>query len=892
MSGAGRAAGDRPHVIARLLRLVLPAHRADELCGDLIEHAKLEPRGFRRLIWYGRELFLIGAWIFLRALRRRTQRWQRPSISKAGSGARRRGDMSFPMDARIAWRSLTRRPGFLATAALTLALVIGANVTVYGMVRGVLARPLPYPAPEELVAVWPELWASKAQFAWLQERLDAVDTIAAYAESSRTLVGAGTPDLLMGPTVSAGFFELLQVDAYIGRLFQRGDDQPGAENVVVLTHGTWSTRFGGDASVIGQTVSLDEIPTTVIGVLPPGFDLIQPGAEIATPLRIDPAAANYATGAYLKLFGRLARDVELERARAELLALIPAFRSEFETSERRAASADLVSLLEFRTASHRSVLNLLWAAVTFLLLLACANVAALTLSRARARRGDLAIRMAIGSGRLRLLRGTVFESLIVASLGATLGVLVGWVALRAIRTSALLDLPRTAEVGIDPGVVAFTLAIVGAITLLSGLIPAALAARTDPARALGSRSATGAGASRGSGRAIVALQVAISIVLLSGAGLALQSFRELTTVDAGFDVDGVSAFTLLPSPERFEVSPDVTRYYGTLLERLVELPGVERAGTIHALPVLGGGWMTRVQAEDVDYESPDDAPRAFWRVVSPGYFAAMGIGAARGRLFDGSEEPAGQPVVVINAALARSLWQGSEPVGRRLVFPGTPVDWNVVGIIPDTRHAGLGEEPVPTAYLAEAQAGEFLFDLRNNQRSVVVASPTPLEDLLPRMREAIWELDASVPIVNPLPMRRILSDSLSRPRTLAFTLSAFGLAAALLSALGVYGTLSLSVHARSRELSMRRALGATPSRVMRTVAADSIRLLVLSLPVALVLGVGTVRFVEQVLFRTQPYEPVVIATVIGFVCVVALIASYVPARRAARTDPAAVLRDE
>ncbi|UCC74657.1 MAG: ABC transporter permease [Gemmatimonadota bacterium] len=796
-------------------------------------------------------------------------------------------------DLRFAFRSLVRRPLFSLIVVLILGVGLGANAAMFSVVDSVLLEPLPYPEADRLVWMWGRTPTGSRNTISAVDYVDyrasntAFEELAAYYTFPERYVitGGDEPEVVLGTQATWNMFRALRVDPVIGRGFLVEDEQPGGGEPIVLGYGLWQSLFGGDPNIIGQVLVLDENPYEVVGVMPAGF-AFPSWAQLWRPMRMtDPAAQGRGNNNFL-LFGRLNPGVTLERAEAEMVA-IAAGIAEAYPDVKQGWSVSLVWLHDVFVGGVRGVLWLLLGAVGLVLLVACANVAALLLARAAGREGEVAVRVALGASRGRIARQVLTESVVLALSGGVLGVALAYGALEALRDLGAGSLPRLAGIGVDGTALLFTLLISVATGLLFGLAPAFQAPRLDLVQSLkeghrGQRRPGGLGAQN----MLVVGQVALSLMLLVGSGLLIRSFLRLQQQELGFEPQGViTAQVRLPRTYGPERPPQL--FYDAALERIRALPGVKAAGAITNLPVISGfGPWNYVHAEGQPPATPADRRGATRRVVDPGYFGAMGIPLLSGRTFLQSDVPDGQLVMVISRRMAEEFFPGLDPVGRQVVFPvDPPVYFQVVGVVGDVRLGPLGTDTRATMYWSLTQNGPGTMNL-------VVRTQRDPTTLASALRAAIWSVDPEVPISNLRTMTSVVSASLVQNRFRTLLLGAFAGVALLLAALGLYGVLSQLVGRRTHEVGVRMALGADSARLLRWVLRYGMTLAGIGLVLGLAGAAATTRLARGVLFGVEPLDPLTFLATSVCLAVVALAAAALPAWRATRVDPVESLRSE
>jgi len=800
---------------------------------------------------------------------------------------------SLLQDVRYGLRRLSKSPGFTIVAAGALALGIGANTAIFSVVNAVLLRPLPYPAPDELVQVWEtrprqnmaSVEASPNEFlAWAAEGR-SFRHLAAVDFANYNLTGRGEPERVTAALVSAEYFPAFGVAPAAGRAFLAEEDQPGKENVVVLTHDFWQTRFGGDPSVLDQTVSLDGAACAVVGIMPRGFRLPQ-DAKLARPIAFAPEARTRAGSHYLQVFGRLAGGVTREQAGAELSGIAARLEQTF-ASTNAGHGVVLVPLREQLVGDVRPALLVLLGAVGLVLLIACANLANLLLARAEGRRKEVAVRAALGASRWRIVRQLLAESVLLAAAGGGLGLLLAVWGVDLLVSLDPAGVQRVGEVALDAGVLAFTVALSLATGLVFGLAPALQASKTDFVETLkeGGRSSTGparAGRLRG---ALVVSEVALTLVLLVGAGLLVKSFARLLDVDPGLDPRGVLTLDLSLPPAKYAERRQVAAFYERLLGEVAALPGVEVAGAVSVLPLGGDDNSNFVEIEGRPPLAPGQALRAGRRNASPDYFRALRVPLKSGRALAPSDAADAPPAAVINEAMARAFFPGEDPVGKRL-RTGDNNPWvTIVGVVGDVRHRGLDVDTRPEMFFPHAQSP-------SRQMSLVVRSGGDPLALVGAVRERVRAVDKDQPVGNVKTMEAWVAESVASRRFAVLLLAAFALVAAGLAAVGIYGVVSYGVAQRTHELGLRLALGAQRSDVLRLVIRQGMKMTLVGAAVGLAAALALTRLMAGLLYGVSATDPLVFAGVALLLVAVALLACYVPARRATRVDPMVALRHE
>ena len=809
---------------------------------------------------------------------------------------------SLLRDLRIGARALRHAPLFTAAAVATLALGIGANAAVFSLVDAVLLRPLPFPESGRIAVLWerPPKTVVTASLGtrrqrnpvspqnlleW-RDRSSSFEAMAAVVPPMPVgLSGFGAPIAVDGLAVSADFFRILAVRPLLGRTFDSREDVPHGPPVVVLSYGLWRLQFGGDRSAVGRTVRILDVQHTILGVMPEGFDLPFEHAELWTPVGIGRAAAAD-QGRYLDVIARLKPGVSMPRAQADLADIASQISVERPESN-RGWSAGLVSLSEQTTGDVSTALWLLLGAVTFVLLIAAGNVASLLMMRGAERQREIALRVALGAGRGRIVSQLLSESLLLSLAGGVLGVGLAVAGLRVITVSlAALALPHVEGVGINARVLAFSFALSLLTTVLFGLAPALAFARTDPEAALRSGDR---GTTRRGGRfrrMLVVVEVALSLVLLAGAGLLARSFLNQVGVSRGFRTDQILTMRMFFAPARYWDDHRRGRYLDDIVSRVRALPGVEAASSVNLLPMTGivsGSGFWRLDRPE---PAPGTQPTADFVIVSPQYFRAMGIPLLSGRDFDPHDTMSTEPAVVVNQAFAGKFFPAENPLGKRL-----GLNWNVrhgviVAVAANARQTSLAVEPQPTLFLAQAQGPMYFGSLVVRTRGEAPAA------LASAVEDAVHAVDPDQALSDVASMDQVVAQSVARPRLEAALLAVFAALALLLAVIGLYGVLAYSVTQRTREIGIRMALGADAAQLVRGVVRDGLELMLAGIVAGLAAALALTRLLESLLFDIKPTDPLTLAAVSALLLAVGLCASWLPARRAAAVDPVGSLRAE
>jgi putative ABC transport system permease protein len=827
-----------------------------------------------------------------RRLRRRAAGGRAPGSptlarSSAGNGA---AMSTLGQDLRYALRTLRQAPGFTAAAVLTLGLGIGANTAVFSVLDAVLLRPLPYPHPERLVTLWERERSgatentSYANFLDWQSRCRSLQSLAVLSYWTPSVSGAGTPERFEGLRVSREFFRTLGVRPALGRDFLPEEDVRGKQHVVILGWGLWQRRFGGDPSLLGKPILLDGTPYTLVGVLPRGLEsLFATNAnrppEIWGPLAYNPGLPFACrTCRHLRAVARLAPGISLERANRELDAVSRVLVAEHPRDYERAGVA-VIPVAENLVGDYRPYLYLLMGAVALVLAIACGNVTNLLLARSQRRLGEMAVRTALGADRRRLVRQLLTESALLHLLGGVFGALLAAAGVTALVHASPPNVPRLSSVTVDARVLAVTFAVSMLTGIVFGLVPALRGSGQEMRAALAAAGAGAVGRRRSLAGLLVVGDLALALVLLIGAGLMLQSLYRLMAVDPGFDSRRLLAAEISASGPRYREDGKVLAFYQQALERVRALPGVEAAAVTSQLPLGGNFDSYGITLEDNPRAGEGDMPAAQRFAVSPDYLATMRIPLLAGRAFTAGDRAGSPAVVLVDRTFAQRVWPGCEPLGRRVRLGDPEGPWRtVVGVVGDVRHLGLDEPPAMQLYLPEAQWVD-------TDMVLAVRTRTEPRALAGAVRRAIWAVDRDRPITKLAAMDDIMQVSLARRLLILRLLAVFAGIAVLLAMVGIYGVLSQSVAARTREIGMRIALGASPRRIVSLVVRDGARQVAAGLALGAGLALALTRFLGSLLFGVTAQDPMTYACVALVLAAVAMAAAYLPARRAARLDP-------
>jgi predicted permease len=791
-------------------------------------------------------------------------------------------------DVRLGIRHLLRRPGFAFTALVLLALGAGANAAVFSVVRGVLLRPLPFSAPEQLVAVWPDEFVSNGEIGFWRDR---TRTLGAIASVSPGWLMALTGDLelplkITGARVSDNLFAVLGIGPALGRTFVEGEGAPGRERVIVISDALWRQRFAADRAVLGRVVLIDQVPHEVIGVMPPGFEVLGRGTDLWVPLVFAPGSPLHRQTFSLAL-GRLRPGVAPEAASRELASLVPEMRRRMGKPEEWGQTVRVRGLQDSITSKVRPTLALLLGAVGFILLIGAVNLGTLVLGGSIARARELAVRAAVGASRVRLIRQLLVEQAVLAGAGSIVGLGLARAALPLLVARIPPEVPRQTEIVLDGVVFVTIFSLTVGLAVVMAFVPALVSLRPGLQPLLRQQAGTGTPGRQHALGGLVAAQVALALVLGIGAALTLRSLWQLQRVDPGFDPSGALTFRLQTTSSYRGLTTGLP-YLQEVAARLGALPGVTAMGAINHLPMSGYAWATWIHRPDRPPAPGTQGSRAAWRFIWGDYFGAMRIPLVAGRIFTEADTADAAGVAIVNETLAREHFGGvSAALGQRLVQQGGgrpgPFDVEIVGIVGDVRHNGLDSPPPPEIYRPLQQT--FMFPMQ-----IVLRASADPAGLAAPVRQAAYQVDATVPVADLQPLPAVLADSLGRPRLLAFLLSVFAAIGVLLSVVGLYGVVAVRVAQRVREIGIRMALGASPRAMAAGVVRQGIRYaiggLLLGIPAALALT----RYMDSVIFGITARDPLTFVLLPLLLVAVTALACYLPARRAAGIDPVAVMR--
>jgi putative ABC transport system permease protein len=803
----------------------------------------------------------------------------------------------FWQDLRYGARMLLKNSGFTSIAVLTLALGIGANTAIFSVVHALLLRPVPYHEPDQLALLTNK--SSRARrsgisypnFSDWRERAQSFEEMAAVRGASFNLTGIDKPVQAPGRMVSWNFFRLLGIQPQLGRMFAAEDDRYGAARMAIISHGLWQERFGGEASVIGRKLRLSGELYEVIGVLPPGFEYFSP-VDLYTPIELELKPNTGMTDRGTSIGGmnaiaRLKPGITLAQANSEMVALAAQVEREHPAIN-AGRSAQAEPLQDVMTEGVRQTLWALLGAVGFILLIACVNVANLTLVRAAERQKEMALRLALGAGRRRIIKQLLSESLLIALSGGAVGVLLGRWMLDGLLALAPDNIPLLNRAGLSNTVLLFTLGVSVLTSLLCGSLPALHASRSDLQSALKEGGRSSAGARRDLTRkTLLVVEVSLALALLVGAGLLVRSMARALGVELGFNPDRLLTMQLMPPDSDYDAAR-LRIFFNECLTRVSALPGIESAAITHALPIDGSQWNTLVHAADKPVPQPGEFPNAEFTPVSANYFEAMSIRLLRGRWFNSADTANSPTVAVINETLARRIWPGEDPLGKRLRkgMPEMYSPWlEVVGVVANVKSYGVESATPLQTYVPFAQSPPTNFWL------VARTTGEPLQ-AASSVERAIHSIDKDLPVSSVRSMDQLLGNSLTARRLTLVLMGSFAALALLLSAIGVYGVVSYSVRQRTHEIGVRVALGAQRRDVLRLILAQGARLALLGIAIGLGAAMTLTRLMEALLFETRPIDSITFTVTPALLALVVLFACYLPARRATKVDPLRALRRE
>ncbi len=809
---------------------------------------------------------------------------------------------TFLQDVRFGARMLRKNPGFTVVAVLTLALSIGANTAIFSVIDAVLLRPLPYKNSSRLVSITTDnaqrgiqgLPVSFTKMTRMKEQSRTLQSVGAYFPVNASLTTHGVPEQISAARATGGFFEVLGVIPAEGRGFLPEEDREGGADVAIISDGFWHSHFGAAPDLIGRAIPLDGKSVTVVGVLPASFHFPfqQPEPDVWLPRVFDPVALTPAmirSGAsFLGVYARLQLGVSLAQSQAELNAINEIYKKDFPGYvDASNYSLQIVSLKESLVGPLRVTLLLLLSAVGFVLLIGCTNIASMLLARSTTRQKEIALRQALGASRPRLLRQLLTESLLLSALGGILGVALAAGGLQLLRLLPVGTIPRIEEVSLDAGALIFSLVLCVVTGIAFGLAPSLLASHRDVHETLkeGGRGSSEGRQSKTSRAALVVVEVAVAVVLVTSAGLLLKSFGNLMHVDPGFNPSGVTTFLMTLPKSRYPLPEQQAEFYRRLVESVQTLPGVQSAGVSSFLPLAGALRYVYFCPEGIVCQGLGKDPVIAVRQITPDYLQTMRIPLLRGRVFNQQDIAGVKPVVIINQTVAQKYFPAQDPIGKHLANSRDKIQMEIVGVVGDVKFTGLNTPYIPEMYMPQAQNQAATMTL-------VVRSTSNPQPLIAAVRQKTSEIDPDLPFSNVASMSEVVSASVAQPRLTAQFTGFFAALALLLTAVGIYGVLAYSVTQRTHEMGIRMALGASPSEILKLVVGQGMRLVLSGLVLGLVVSLAVTRLLTTLLFGTSARDPFTFAAVILLLIVVALLAAYIPARRASQVDPIVALRYE
>ena len=876
-------------VLARMLparvveRMFTPAYL------DLYDEHAAEPRSIRARLAFAIRAVMMALECATRAAAERRHRQPDP----AGTG--RGVDPMLVQDLRFAMRMLWKDRTFTLVAVLALAIGIGANTAIFSIVQAVLLEPLPYADPARImnlteVKAGRQTTVSPPNFLDWARQNQTFERVAAYNDATLTLSGGVEPERLDAAMAGSDLFDVLGVRPMLGRGFLAAEALPGGARAVVLGHGLWQRRFGSDPGIVGRTITVDSAPHVVVGVMPPGFTF--PGdVDLWVPLVLTErdTGANQRGAHYLSAVGRLRPGITVDQARADLDRIEQAIAVVFP-SKVGGYSISVEPLLDSIVGDVRRPLWMLLGAVLFVLLIACVNVSNLLLARATTRRSEIAIRTALGASRWRIVRQLLAESVLLALAAGLVGIVLAAWAVRALATVLPPDLPRTAAIGVDGRVLFFSVVVSLVTGVVFGLAPALYASTPDLAAFLkdARRDGSASGGRRGVRSLLVAVEVALALVLLAGAGLTIRSFERLSAVHPGFDGSGVLSANVALPEARYPDGAAVVRFYQEFLERVSAQPGVTAAGAVMMPPLSPNGGFGG--SFSIIGRTPEEAGESMQvRPATPGYFEALRIPLIRGRLITAADRDGSLRVAVISDDAARKFWPGEDPIGQRIRIHvgiyGTDTQREIVGVVGNVKTGSLAADARPVVYVPHAQYPSDVMTL-------FVRGTGEAMTLLPALKGPLGQLDREVALTKVRPVASLVSASVAAPRFRMLLLGLFAAIALVLAAVGLYGVMAFSVTQRKTEMGLRIALGADAGAVLRLVLIQGLIPVAAGIACGLGGALGLTRLMSGLLYDVKPFDPLTFGAVAAILAAVAVIACYLPARRAMAVDPMIAMRNE
>jgi putative ABC transport system permease protein len=816
-------------------------------------------------------------------------------------------------DLRYGFRTLIKNVGFTVVAVIALALGTGANSAIFSIVNAVLLRPLPYASPDNLMIVWgknlktpdQDYGVSAPDYVDYRDQCQSFEGVASFTYDDFNLSGGDMPDHAQGTVVSANFFDVLGVKPALGRTTTADDGLPGADHVVVISNGLWNRRYGSDRNLIGQTITLNGASFTVIGVTPPNFQSPEKGDELWIPMSFDggdraripssatPEMLSNRSVRFLKVVARLKPGVTRERTQEEMNSITSHIEEQYPNTN-TGIYASLVSIKEVLIGKIWAVLVTLFAAVGLVLLIACANVANLLLARAASRQKEIAIRVALGAGRGRLIRQLLTESVLLALVGGVLGLLLAFGAIKLMVAINPANIPRLSEINIDGRVLGFTLLISLLTGVIFGLIPALQSTKPDlneTLKAEGARGSTGGIRKQRVRSILVISEVALTALLLIGAGLMIKSFYSLQKVNLGFNPESVLTMQVNLPAVKYSEDSQIASFYDQVLQRVQALPGVQVAGAATSIPLMDRKFLRRFTIDGRAPATPNERLMSHYRSISQDYHRAMGISLLKGRYFTEQDREKSAPAIIINDSMARRYWPDEEdPTGRHITIPSDgPISREIVGVVADVKHEKLDAESGSEMYVPYLQS-PYTF------MGIVVRTATDPAQMTSAVRSQILAVDPSQAVYDVKTMRQMVSESVSQPRLNTLLLTLFAGIALVLAAVGIYGVMSTAVNQRRHEIGIRMAVGARPTDILKMIVGQGMALalagMVIGVVVAFLLAFFATRIIEGFLFGVSATDLTIFIGIPLLLALVALLSCYIPARRATRVDPMIALRAE
>ena len=800
-------------------------------------------------------------------------------------------------DVRYALRSLLRRPAFTIIAVLTLAIGIGANTAIFSAIHSLLLKPLPFPELDRVVAIWDKLPSrgvkhnevTMANYLDLRSQTQSFEQLALYRWWNANLTGIDPPERIQGFLVTANYLDAIGMKPILGRNFFAEENQPGKDAVAIITHSLWQRRFGGDPNILNKTVTINSIVRTIVGVMPEHFNFPK-GAEIYAPLPLTPELMKSRGNHSYYVIGRLKPGASIESSQAEIDNIMARLEQQFPETN-KGWGATVFPIVADTVRLYDTALWVMMAAVGFVLLIACANVANLMLVRATGRQREIALRAALGASRWRIVRQLLTESLIVALIGGGIGTLVGFWGIDALRVSnpgeAAKFAPGWYQLGINFPVLMFTLGLSLLSGIVFGLAPALQVSKPNLNESLKEGSRQTSGTSHRLRSLFVVAEVALSLVLLVGAGLLARSFLSLLKTDPGFNPDNLITMNLVLPFAKYKEEPQVAAFYNDLLQRVKAQPGVESAAFVNYLPLGGANSSDSYLVEGLPEPAPGQENDGRYRVATPDYFRTMGIPIVHGRGFTDQDKAGAPSVVIVNETLARKHWPGGDAIGKRIRFYGPPerTPWReIVGVVRDVKHE-LNIPVEPEYYLPHAQ---------DPWNAMVMVARTSVEpaSLAAALRQQVWTIDKDQPVFDVKTMYEVRSASVALYSFSSVMLAIFAVVALLLASIGIYGVMAFAVTQRTQEIGIRMALGARARDVLKLVVRHGMKLALIGIAVGLVASVALTRFMKGLLFGVEATDLLTFSVVSVCLLLAAFVACYLPARRATKVDPLVALRHE